>query len=234
MENIGKIKELLYPGKNVQIEAKNSEGHKLVQKAQVQRLDDLYLALSLSGQGNIFECLKTNTELAVVCRHPQEQTDYVFFTQFIRVVGSSPTSALTRTPTGFNKGRQAARFDVTVPFSYFLNHQEFKEGVVQNLSMNGLLAAIEPNQEIKAQDRLAVKLSLPNAPFPILLSGKITRIAKQGQKYQIAMHFPYLAFDIQDQIVKFLFSAQKKNLFRVQKPETNFPDPAASNYRKIG
>lgn len=234
MENTDRIKELLNPGKNVQIEVRNSDGCKLIQKASVQRVDDMYVTLSFSGPGNAGGYLKPNTDLAIVCKHPEEQTDYVFFTQFIRMVGSSPPSVLLRIPTEFTKGRQAARFDVTVPFSYFVNQQEFKDGTVQNLSMNGLLATIHSNQGLKVQDRVAVKLSIPNSPFPLLISGNIIRISKQDQKYQIAMHFPYLAFDIQDKIVKFLFSAQKKASPKGPEPKMNVPIPKASSYRKIG
>jgi hypothetical protein len=241
MENSHQITELLYPGKNVQIEVgggrigsgRAGDGLKLIQKASVQRMDHMYVTIIFSGPGNVCESLKPNTELTIICKHPGEQTDYVFFTQLIRVVGSSPPSALLRTPTEFNKGRQAARFEVSAPFSYFVNQQEFKDGTVQNMSMNGLLASIQPNQDLKEQDRVAVKLSIPNSPFPLLLSGSITRIIKQDQKYQIAMHFPYLAFDIQDKIVKFLFNAQKKVPPKAPEPKMYIPSPKTHSSDKL-
>jgi c-di-GMP-binding flagellar brake protein YcgR len=164
-----------------------------------------------------------------------EQTDYVFFTKFIRMAGSNPASVLLRTPSEFIKGRQAARFNVTIPFSYFLNHREFKDGVVHNLSLDGLLATIPSNPDLKVKDRVACKLFIPNSPFPLLISGLITRInLKPDKKYQIAMHFPYIANDIQDKIVKFLFSAQKKMAFKAPELRMNFPNQSASTIRKIG
>lgn len=235
MENTDRIKEMLSPGKSVQIEIKNHSGAKLIQKATVQHLDDFNLILSFSDQGNIFDYLKSNMDLALICKHPEEQIDYVFFTKFIRMAGANPPSVLLRTPSEFIKGRQSARFNVTVPFSYFLNHQEIKNGVVHNLSLDGLLATIPTNPDLKVHDRVACKLFIPNSPFPLLLSGTITRIIlKPDQKYQIAMHFPYIANDIQDKIVKFLFSAQKKTAFKASELRMGFTNQSASTIRKVG
>jgi SepF-like predicted cell division protein (DUF552 family) len=53
MENTDRIKEMLSPGKSVQVELKNHGGVKLIKKATVQHLDDFNLILSFSDQGNI-------------------------------------------------------------------------------------------------------------------------------------------------------------------------------------
>jgi c-di-GMP-binding flagellar brake protein YcgR len=233
MENTRQMMEILYPGKSVQVEVKNHFGNKLIGKTTVQRLDDSNLVLNLPDQRNIFDQVSPNTDLAIVCKHHEEEADYVFSTKYLKMVGTHPPLAFLQAPSGYKKGRQAVRFEVAVPFSYFVNHQEVKDGVVRNLSMNGLLATVKPNPQLHENDHLAFKLFIPTCAVPLLLAGNIVRLNKQEPEYHLGIHFPYLAFELQDKIVKFLFSTQKTLASRNQAPKPALL-PETPLYRKIG
>ncbi|HEX3044881.1 MAG TPA: PilZ domain-containing protein, partial [Bacillota bacterium] len=211
----------------------NHFGNKLIRKTTVNRLDECNLFLNLPEPRSIFGEVSPNTELVLVCKQHEEQAEYVFSTKYLKIMGTHPPLALLQAPSGFKKGRQAIRFDVAVPFSYFVNNKEVKDGVVRNLSMNGLLASVKANPALQVNDHLVFKLFLPTSAYPLLLTGNIVRITKQEPEYQLGIHFPYLSFELQDKIVKFLFSAQK-----TMAPRNSEPKPATLPetplYRKIG
>jgi c-di-GMP-binding flagellar brake protein YcgR len=233
METTPRIPEILYPGKSVQVEVRNHFGNKLIRKTTVNRLDDSYLILNLPNKPSIFDQALPNSNLVIVCKHNEEQADYIFSTRFLRVAGTHPPLAVLQAPSGFKRGRQVVRFDVAVPFSYFVNHREVKDGVVRNLSMNGLLATVKPNPELHVKDHLSFKLFIPNQAYPLLLTGHIVRITKLDSEYQIGVRFPHIAFELQEKIVKFLFSVQNTMALRNPEPKPALPAEALP-YRKIG
>jgi c-di-GMP-binding flagellar brake protein YcgR len=203
------VREILYPGKSVQVEVINNYGNKIIRKTTVCALEDSSLILNLPYKGDIFSHVSSNADIAIVCKHNEEPEDHVFFTRFITILGINPPVAILNPPAEYKKGRQYVRFQVSVPFSYFINHHEYKGGVVNNLSLTGLLATIQPNHQLHEHDKLAFHLFIPGKTGPLLLAGNIVRITKQDTQYQIALHFPHILLQHQNQIMKFLFSSQK-------------------------
>lgn len=220
MENTSTIKEILYPGKSVQVEVINNYGNKIIRKTTVCKVEDSSLVLHLPYRGDAFSQVSSNSDIAIVCKHNEEPEDHVFFTRFITVLGINPPVAILDIPAEYKKGRQYVRFEASVPFSYFINNQEYKDGMVNNLSMNGLLATIQPNHQLHENDKLAFKLFIPSKTSPLLLAGNVTRIVKQATEYQIALHFPHISLSHQDQIMKFLFSSQKTIMKKDSPPMT--------------
>lgn len=219
METTRVIREILHPGKSVQVEVINNYGNKVIRKTTVCSLENSGLILNLPNKGDIFTHVNSNADIAIVCKHNEEPEDHVFFTRFITVLGINPPVAILNPPAEYKRGRQYVRFDVSVPFSYFINNHEYKDGVVNNLSLTGLLATIQPNHQLHEKDKLVFSLSIPSKTGPLLLAGNIVRITKQDTQYQIALHFPHISLQHQDQIMKFLFSSQK-NLIKNDPPPT--------------
>lgn len=209
MVNASAAREILYPGKSVQIEVINNHGNKIIRKTKVRSLEDSVLALHLPDKGDVFSHVSSNTEIAIVCKHNDEPEDHVFFSRFITVLGIDPPVAILNPPAQYKKGRQNIRFEVSVPFGYLFNNHEYRGGMVNNLSINGLMATIKPNHRLHEKENLTFKLFIPGKTSPLLLNGKITRIVKQENEYQIALHFPHISRQHQDQIMKFLFCSQR-------------------------
>jgi len=236
VENSNMIQEILYPGKGVQVEVINNYGNKIIRKTTVCKLEHSHLALHLPYKGEIFSHVRPNSEITVVCKHNQAPEDHVFFTRFITVTGNNPPVAILNPPEDFKKGRQYARFEVAVPFSYFARNKEVKGGMVNDLSITGLLATIQPNERLKEKDKLTFKLFIPSKTGPLLMVGDIVRLVKFDTAYQVALHFPHIGLDVQDKIIKFLFMSQRVIIHntRDQQPAERFSENPPMFNKKAG
>lgn len=203
------IEEILQPGKSVQIEFTNDHGYKIITKSMVYQLDEKLLMLEFPKKQDAFNFVSSNTKIAVVCRYNDEPRDYVFFTSFVELKGTDPAFVILVKPDAVFLGRYVLRYDVKIPFSYFSNDKEHKEGEVDNLSTIGLLAIIKPDANLKEGMGIPIKITLPTTANPLLIIGNIVRIVKNEQEYRVAFSFPHINIELQDQIAKFLFSNQK-------------------------
>jgi hypothetical protein len=140
----------------------------------------------------------------------------------IKVLGTDPPVVILNKPSEFKKGRHSVRFEVAISFSYFIDNKEIKDGTVNNLSILGLLARIKPDDLLEEGQDLAFKLFLPTITSPLLMVGKIIRIIKQEKEYEVALSFPHILPDLQDQITKYFFSCQKTTVKQEQQQKTTF------------
>jgi c-di-GMP-binding flagellar brake protein YcgR len=216
------IAEILISGRTVQLEFTNNNGHKIKTKSTVIQLEETELILALPKKEDAFNQLATNAKVVVVCKYNDQPHDYVFFTQFAKIKGSDPPIVLLNRPLEVSLGRHAFRYDVQISFSYFYHDKEYKDGMVENLSSIGLLAAVMPNENLKVSIEIPIKIFLPTTTQPLLIIGKIVRISNGDTRYLVGMNFPNIAMDAQDQITKFLFSLQKTTLRKEQQQKVAF------------
>ena len=185
-------------------------------------MDDQNLVLDLPQQEGTFNQVNADVDVTVVCKHNEEPQDYVFLTKFIMVKGADPSLVILSKPLEPTRGRHAVRYNVSLPFSYFMNDREIKDGMVKDLSCFGLLAAIKPDDSLEVGLGLLFKLVLATSPSQLLVMGTIVKLMKAESEYQVALDFSHIPNDIQDQITKYLFSLQNPGVKKEQQQKSAF------------
>ncbi len=205
MEKNITVVDILSPGRSVQIEFTDNNSQQIITRSKVKRWEELYLVLELPKETDAFNNVSISSNVVIICNHNDEPQDYVFFTKFIQIRNSEAPEVVISKPAEVTMGRHALRYkDVNIPFSYFCNDKEYKGGKVENISNIGLLASIQPNESLKVGLEIPFKIILPNSVSPLLLVGKIVRLAVEFSEYKIALSFPHITKGLQDQITKFL------------------------------
>jgi hypothetical protein len=200
--------QILCPGKEVRIEVVNNYGNKIITKTTVNRLDEQNLILNLPKQEGAFNQVNPNAEVVVVCAHEDGAENRVFLTNFVRV---KEAEVILNKPQEKNGNFQFPCARVNLPFSYFMNDREMKDGIIEALSCTSLVAFVKPDDSLDKGVAILFKLILPLNSGPLLIMGTITELVKENQGYRIVLDFSHIAIDLQDPIAKYLFKLQSSN-----------------------
>lgn len=205
------IYEIFSPGSTLQIEFTNDSGTRVIIKTTVENLDDNQLVLSIPKWDDAIANQKSGNRIALICKIPNQQNDYVFATQYINSEFDSATLTVTRPSTSnFWKGRRFFRCDVNkVSISYFHHNKEYRDNQVVNLSSSGLFSLFDYTHEFSLGMEVTCRISLPNIPNPFLFVGKVVRTQNYADKQGVAFHFNFPSPALQSQITKFLFTCQQ-------------------------
>ena len=227
------IAEAFRPGKEVWIEVVNYYGNKIIIKATVLQMDDHHLIVNLSKQEGIFNQVNVNADVRVICKKdrdfgtsevPQDR-DFAFCSKFIKVKEAEPPQVILSRPAASESGasmRHSSENKVSLPFSYFLNDQEIKDGVVKTLTCIGLIASIKTDDLLEVGLGLLFKLSLPTSPTPFLMMGTITKLTPEAGQTLITLDFSHIPNNLQDQIAKYLFSLRNSDAQKEQHQKAAF------------
>lgn len=190
VEKIPTLEEFFRPGNPVHIDFVTDKGEKIYIPSRIHKVDLLFLTLELKEYTGAINRLAFNHTVTLISFLGHEPRDYVFFTKFIRLTEGDPTLMMVSMPDNFHLGRQSIRRETNIPFSYYCNNeQEYKDGVVCNISRTGLLVSVKPDDQLAISQNIPFKISLPSSSIPLSLTGKIVRIEKQEQEYKIALSF---------------------------------------------
>ncbi len=202
------IEQILFPSASIRLEFLNNQGEKITGQSKINLYEGIYLVLDSPKPLYILNELTLNQNLAIISKYQDEQEDYVFFVKFIKTKNTDPPLMVVSKPDDFTLGRKAFRCDVNIPFGYYNTQNEYKEGLMLNLSSNGLFATIEPDESLHVGIDVSLKFQLPKGKIPFLIVGKVTRMEKIGNKDRIAFTFSYLPNEIHDSIGRFLSNEQ--------------------------
>jgi c-di-GMP-binding flagellar brake protein YcgR len=213
MENIPVIEDILGPGTSVHIEYIDHNGKKIIHEAVVSNLDKAYLRLEMPHDAlrHMTEVRSRQTKIPIICKCDNQPRDYVFFTEFVKLDHTSPTMVVTR-PASFVLGRNFLRYEVDLPFSYFLDGKEFNDCRMANLSFGGLLGIIKPNSILEPGMEMVCQVTFPPDSSPEYIVGQITRIEPQATNTKISVQFEDLTKDIETKIAKYFFSIEKNTI----------------------
>jgi hypothetical protein len=207
------VTQILCPGKEVRIEVVNNYGNKIITKTTVYSLDEQNLILNLPKQEGAFNQVNPNVEVIVICAHEENAGDHVFLTKFIRV---KEAEVILDKPREKNGNLQLACSKVNLPFSYFINDKEVRDGIIETLSCTSLVAFIKPDDSLDKGVGILFKLILPLNSGPLLIMGTIVELMKEKQGYRIVLDFSHISLDLQDPIAKYLFKLQGFNVKKEQ------------------
>lgn len=202
------IEEVLLPGTAIRLEYMNGQGYRITGQSRINCYEGLYLVLDAPKPLYILNDLTLNHNLALICKYRKQPEDYVFFCNYIKNRDTDPPLMMVSKPDGYSLGRKAFRCEVNLPFSYYNNQNEYQEGLMINLSFEGLLAAVKSADSLKLGMDIPLKFQFPTSRIPILIVGKIVRIENYETESRIAVAFSYLSNEIHDAIGRFLSNAQ--------------------------
>jgi c-di-GMP-binding flagellar brake protein YcgR len=208
MENITDIETVLYPGATVQIEYTDRNHRKTFMEARVRNLDKTTLVLEVPNAETVLKQLPRKAAILIICKYDKEPRDLVFFTEYLKQTGNSPLLVVKR-PDSYILGRGFLRYDVNLPFSYFLDGNEYNNCEIVNLSFGGLSGVIQPNDLLVPGAEIVCQISLPNHSDSEFIVGRLIRLEEQTPNYKISVQFEDLTTDIADKIAKYFFSIEK-------------------------
>ena len=225
------IAEILTPGKRVRIEAVNLYGNKIITKASVLQMDETHVILTLPGQAGIFKQVNVDADVKVFCKKEDsgssellKEWDYELCGKFIKAREVEPPELILTTPIILSEAEVSHAFECypNLPFSYFLDDKEIKGGIVKKLTPVSLTALILKDKLLKIGLGLPFKLFLPTSPSPLLMIGTIASLAPDNDSCQMALDFSHTPQDLQDQIMKYLFSFRNTATQKEQHPKSSF------------
>jgi c-di-GMP-binding flagellar brake protein YcgR len=208
MENIPAIETVIYPGVTVQIEYIDHNHRKTITEALVCDIDKTSLILEVPNAETVLGQLAGKTTIPVICKCDHEPRDLVFFTEYIKQTGKPPLLELKR-PDSYILGRIFLRYDVNLPFSYFLDGNEYNNCEIVNLSFGGLSGIIQPNELLALGAEIVCRISLPAHSDSEFIVGRLIRLEEQALNYKISVKFEDVTTDIADKIAKYFFSIEK-------------------------
>lgn len=216
------IDQILRPNAPIRLEFANNQGAKITAQSRINRFDGADLVLDAPNPLYILNDLAINQDLALICKYKDDPKDFVFFVKFIKTMDTDPPEMVVSKPDDFALGRKAFRCEVTNPFGYYNGRNEYKEGMIVNLSTTGLLATIKPDDSLRIGMDLTLKLQLSTKTNPMLLVGKIVRLENAENESLIALVFSYLPNNIHDAIGRFLSDAQGSLIRKAKQKKVAF------------
>lgn len=214
------IDQVLIPGTGIRVEFVNMQGDKVAGQSRINRYEGIYLVLDTPKPLHILNDLTLNQNLAIICKYNDQPEDFVFFVKYIKNKDTDPPLMMVSKPDNFTLGRKAFRCEVNIPFGYYNGQSEYNEGLLLNLSSNGLFASIKPDESLQIGIDIPLKLQLPTGSSPILIMGKVERMETLEKESRIALSFSYLPNDIHDLIGRFLSNAQGSTIRKTQQKKT--------------
>jgi c-di-GMP-binding flagellar brake protein YcgR len=208
MENIPAMETVLYPGATVQIEYVNQNHCKAVMEALVRNIGKTTLVLEVANAKTVLGQLARRATIPLICKCDNEPRDMVFFTEYIKQTGNPPRLVVKR-PSSYILGRGFLRYDVSLPFSYFLEGNEYSGGEIVNLSFGGLSGIIQPNDLLALGAEIVCQINLPANSDSEFIVGRLIRLEEQAANSKISVKFEDLTTDIADKIAKYFFSIEK-------------------------
>lgn len=205
MEIIPAIEGVLHPGTNVQIEFIGSNLQKVIVEAIVAKMGQIGLYLIVPRVETVLQQLTRNTPISLICKFNNEPRDLVFFTEFIKI-SVNPYILVVKRPVSYILGRCFMRYDVNLPFSYFLEGKEYTTGQIVNLSFGGLSGVIQPNLLLAPEMEIVCQLTFPINPTSEFIVGRLIRLEEQETHWKISVQFEDLTADIEAGIAKYFFS----------------------------
>lgn len=208
MENNPAIEAVLYSGATVQIEYIDQYHRKAVTEGLVREINKIWLALEVANAKTILGQLTDKAAIWVICKCDNEPRDLVFFTEYIKQTTNSSLLVVKR-PTSYILGRGFLRYDVKLPFSYFLDGNEYNDCEIANLSFGGLSGIIQPNDLLALGAEIVCQINLPTHSDSEFIVGRLIRLEEQNSNCKISVQFEDLTTDITDKIAKYFFSIEK-------------------------
>lgn len=216
------IDQILRPDALIRLEFPNNQGEKITAQSRVNRFEGTDLVLDAPKPLYILNDLLINQDIALISKYKDNPKDYVFFVKFIRTLDTNPPKMVVSKPDDFALGRKAFRCEVSNPFGYYNGRNEYKEGIVINLSTTGLLATIKTDETLRLGMDITLKLQLSKNTGSMLMVGKIVRIENGEDESQIALVFSYLPNNIHDAIGRFLSNTQSSLIRKAKQKKTSF------------
>ena len=216
------INQILIPGAAIRMEFANSQGAKITAQSRINRFEGTDLVLDAPKPLYILNDLVVNQDIALVSKYKDNLKDFVFFVKFIKTLETDPSKIVVSKPDDFALGRKAFRCEVSNPFGYYNGRNEYKEGMIINLSTTGLLATIKMDESLRLGMDLTLKLKLSTNTSPMLIVGKIVRLEISEEESQIALVFSYLPNNIHDAIGRFLSNAQGSLIRKAKQKKAGF------------
>lgn len=208
MENVTDIETVLYPGAAVQIEYIDRNHRKAFTEARVRNIDKTMLVLEVPNAGTVLRQLPRKAAIPIICKYDKEPRDLVFFTEYLKQTGNPPLLVVKR-PASYILGRGSLRYDVNLPFSYFLDGNEYNNCKIINLSFGGLSGVVQSNDLLALGAEIVCQISLPNYSGSEFIVGRLIRLEEQIPNYKISVQFEDLTTDITDKIAKYFFCIEK-------------------------
>lgn len=209
MEIIPAIEGVLHPGTNVQIESIGSNRQKVIVEAMVANMNKTALYLIVSGGETVLQHLTQKKPVFLICKFNNEPRDLVFFSELIKI-SVNPYTLVVKRPASYILGRCFMRYDVNLPFNYFLEGKEYTDGQIVNLSFGGLSGIIQPNTLLVPEVEIVCQLTLPHNSASEFIVGRVIRVEEQETHCKISVQFEDLTTDIEAKIAKYFFSIAKK------------------------
>lgn len=208
MENIPDIESVLYPGATVKIEFVDQNHRKSVAGALVRDISRDELIMELPDAEAVLGQLPRKAAIPIIFKIDNEPRDLVFFTEYLKHIEDPPLLTVKR-PSSYMLGRSFLRYNVNLPFSYFLDGVEYGKCKIENLSFGGMSGLIEPNDLLAIGMEIVCQISLPELSDSEFIVGRLVRMEEQPPGYRISVQFEDLTADIADKIAKYFFSIEK-------------------------
>ncbi len=210
MKGIPTIEDVMSPGTGVHIEYIDYRGRKLIHEARILSMDQTTLCLGLSS--NAFKYLTDirvhQMKIPIICKCNSEPRDLVFFTELNKLHQTSSAMAVAR-PAAFVLGRSFTRYEVNLPFSYFLDGVEFSGCKMANLSFGGLSGIVKSNPMLKLGMEIVCQIKFP-ATSPEYIVGQIIRLEDRELHSRISIKFEEMTTDVENKIAQYFSSISRK------------------------